>query len=57
LKQYHEAIKHFSRVLELDPDFERLDEIHLKMANCYHQLTNDKMALETYQKIIDRFQK
>ncbi len=53
LKQYHEAIKHFSKVLELDPKFERLDEIHLKMADCYHQLTNYKLALETYQRILE----
>lgn len=53
LKQPNEAIKHFSRVLELDPSFERLDEIHLKMGDCYHQLTNHRMALETYQKILE----
>ncbi len=53
LKQYPEAIKYFSKVLELDPNFERLDEIHLKMADCYHHLTNDQMALETYQKILE----
>ncbi|MGD0309251.1 MAG: tetratricopeptide repeat protein [Acidobacteriota bacterium] len=53
LKQYHEAIKYFSRVLELDPNFERRDDVHLKVASCYHQLTNDQMALETYEKMLD----
>jgi tetratricopeptide (TPR) repeat protein len=53
LKQYNEAIKHFSKVLELDPEFERRDEIHLKVASCYQQLTNDQMALETYEKILE----
>jgi tetratricopeptide (TPR) repeat protein len=52
LKQYQEAIKHFSKVLELDPKFERRDEIHVKMAECYHQLANYTMALETYEKIL-----
>ncbi len=53
LKQYHEAIKYFSKVLELDPSFERQDDIHLKVASCYQQLTNDQMALETYEKMLE----
>jgi tetratricopeptide (TPR) repeat protein len=53
LKQYHEAIKYFSKVLELDPAFERSDDVHLKVASCYHQLTNDQMALETYEKMLE----
>ncbi len=53
LKQYHEAIKHFSKVLELDPKFERSDDVHLKVASCYQQLTNDQMALETYEKMLE----
>ncbi len=53
LKQYHEAIKYFSKVLELDPSFERRDDIHLKVASCYQQLTNDQMALETYEKMLE----
>lgn len=53
LKQYSDAIKHFSKVIELDPKFERRDEIYLKVAECYHQLTNDQMALKTYQKMLE----
>jgi tetratricopeptide (TPR) repeat protein len=53
LKQYHEAVKHFSKVLELDPQFEHRNEVHLKMAGCYHQLSNYTMALETYRKILE----
>ena len=53
LKQHQEAIKYFSKVIELDPKFERLDEIHLKLAECYQQLTNHKMALEAYRKILE----
>jgi tetratricopeptide (TPR) repeat protein len=53
LKQFHEAINHFAKVLELDPRFERRDEVHFKMADCYHQLANYKMALETYEKILE----
>jgi tetratricopeptide (TPR) repeat protein len=52
LKQYLEAIKHFSKVLELDPNFERSDEIQLKMADSYRHLANYKMALETYEKML-----
>jgi len=53
LKQYLEAIKHFSRVLELDPKFERREGIQLKMAECHLQLSNYKMALETYEKMLE----
>jgi tetratricopeptide (TPR) repeat protein len=53
LKQFQEAINYFSKVIELDPRFERLDEIHFKMADCYRRLTNDRMALETYKKMIE----
>ena len=53
LKQYQEAIKNFSKVLELDPNFERKDEVYLKLANCHLQLTNDRMALESYRKILE----
>jgi tetratricopeptide (TPR) repeat protein len=52
LKQYLEAIKHYSKVLELDPKFERRDEVQLKMADCYRQLANYRMATETYEKIL-----
>ena len=53
LKQYSEAIKHFSKVLELDPNFERRDDIYLKIAESYHKLTNHQRALESYQKILE----
>jgi tetratricopeptide (TPR) repeat protein len=52
LQQYQEAIGHFSRVLELDADFERLDEVQMKLADCYRQISNYAMALETYEKIL-----
>ena len=53
LNQYHEAITYFSKVLELDPNFERRDDIQLKMGGCYHLLANYRMALETYEKIFE----
>ncbi len=53
LKQYLEAIKHFSRVLELDPKFERREEVQMKMADCYRQLSNYKMATDTYEKVLE----
>jgi tetratricopeptide (TPR) repeat protein len=53
LKQYPESLTHFSKVLELDPGFERRDEIQLKMAECYRHLANYKMALESYEKILE----
>jgi tetratricopeptide (TPR) repeat protein len=53
LKQFQEALKYFSKVLEMDAGFERCDEIYLKMANCHLQLTNDRMALDSYKKILE----
>ncbi len=53
LKQYQEAINYFAKVIDLDPNFERRDEIQLKVADCYHQLTNHRMALDTYGKILE----
>ncbi len=53
LRQYQEAIEYFDKVLELDPKFERRDDIHAKMAHCYHELTNHRMALESYLKILE----
>jgi tetratricopeptide (TPR) repeat protein len=52
LQQYLEAVEHFSKVLELDPNFERRDDIQLKMADSYRHLANYKMALETYEKML-----
>jgi tetratricopeptide (TPR) repeat protein len=52
LKQYLEAVEHFSKVLELAPNFERRDEIQVKMADSYRHLANYKMALETYEKML-----
>ena len=52
MQRYQDAIQHFSRVLELDPDFERNDEIHIKLANCYRRISNYAMELETYEKIL-----
>jgi tetratricopeptide (TPR) repeat protein len=52
LKQYPEAIEHFSKVMKLDPQFERRDEVHARMAACYSQLSNYAMAVETYEKIL-----
>lgn len=53
LQQYHEALKHFSKVLELDPKFERRSEIQIRMAECYRHLANYAMALQTYEKILE----
>ena len=53
LKQYPEAINYFLKVLELDPGFERKDEVYLRLADCHQNLTNDRMALESYNKILE----
>ncbi|MBM3791752.1 MAG: tetratricopeptide repeat protein [Acidobacteria bacterium] len=53
LRQYSEAVNYFGKVLELDPNFERRDDIYLKLADSYHRLTNHQRALESYQKILE----
>ena len=53
LKEYHEAIEYYSKVLELDPNFERRNDIYLKVAHCYQRLTNHQLALESYTKILE----
>jgi tetratricopeptide (TPR) repeat protein len=53
LKQYPDAIKAYSKVLELDPKFVRREDIYLKLADCYQKQTNNKLALETYQKMLE----
>lgn len=53
LGQYQEAINYYSKVIDMDPNFERRDEVQLKVADAYHQLTNHRMALETYGKLLE----
>jgi tetratricopeptide (TPR) repeat protein len=53
LQQYPEAVEAFSKVIELEPDFERAGEVQFKLGECYQQMTNDQMALETYRKILE----
>jgi tetratricopeptide (TPR) repeat protein len=53
LKQHHEAIKSFQKVIDLDPKFERMDDIQLKLADSYHELTNHRMALDSYKKLLE----
>ena len=52
LRQYQDAIQHFLRILELDPIFERIDEIQEKLAECCRQIANHAAALEVYEKIL-----
>ncbi len=53
LKQYPEAIKYFSKVLELDHSFPRRDDLYMKLGECHYRLTNHKMALDAYEKILE----
>jgi len=52
LRQYQDAIQHFLRIIELDPDFERIDEIQDKLADCFRRISNHAMALEVYERIL-----
>jgi tetratricopeptide (TPR) repeat protein len=53
LNQYEEALQHFQKILDLDPNFERREEIYLYIAECHRQQTNHRMALESYLKLLD----
>ena len=52
LRQYQDAIQHFLRILELDPGFERIDDIHEKLADCCRLVSNNALALEVYEKVL-----
>jgi tetratricopeptide (TPR) repeat protein len=51
LRQYQNAIQHFLLILELDPDFVRIDEIREKLADCCRRISNHAQALDVYEKI------
>lgn len=53
LGQYSEALQNFQKILELDPNFDRREDIYTYIAECYRRLTNYRQALETYLKLLE----
>ncbi|MBI1747190.1 MAG: tetratricopeptide repeat protein [Acidobacteria bacterium] len=53
LGQYTEALQNFQKILELDPNNERREDIFTYIAECYRRLTNYRQALETYLKVLE----
>jgi len=53
LEEFDKALVYFSRVLEIDPNFERQDEIYFAIGLCYQRLMDYKTALECYRKLLD----
>lgn len=53
LGHYDDAQTSLSKVLELDPNFERKDAISSRIGLCQHKLLNHQLALDSYQKILE----
>lgn len=53
LGEYEKALSYFSKVLEVDPDFERKDEVFFNVGLCYQRLTDFKTALDSYLKLLE----
>ena len=53
LGEYDKALEYFSRVLELDEDFERQEDIYFNIGLCNQRLLNFRMALDSYVKLLE----
>lgn len=53
LGQFEEAIKAYEKILELDPRFERRDEIYGRIGQCYQNQTNYRSALAAYTTMLE----
>lgn len=53
LEEFDKALAYFCRVLELDPEFERKDDIYFAIGLCYQRLTDYRTAMECYTKLLE----
>ena len=53
LGEYEKALEYFSRVLELDPGFQRKEDIYFSIGLCNQRLLNFRMALDSYLKLLE----
>ncbi len=53
LGEYEEALRYFCQVLEVDPEFDRKDEIYLQIGRCCRMRLDFQMALSSYLKILE----
>lgn len=53
LGEYQKALAYFSKVLEIDANFERKDEIYFSIGLCYQRLQDYRTALRSYLKILE----
>jgi tetratricopeptide (TPR) repeat protein len=53
LEEYDKALSYFSRVLEIAPEFERIDDVYFSIGLCYQRLLDYRMALKSYLKILE----
>ncbi len=53
LGEFREALRYFSKVLTADPEFEGKDEVQRRIGLCYQRLLDHRMALDSYQKLLE----
>ncbi len=53
LGEYEEALSYFSKILEVAPEFERKDDIHVWIGRCCKMRLDFRMALDSYMKILE----
>ena len=53
LGEYKEAQEYFGRVLEVDPGYERKDDVYFSIGLCHQRLLDYRMALNSYLKLLE----
>ncbi len=53
LGEYKKAQEYFARVIQVDPGFERKDDVYFSIGLCHQRLLDFRMALDSYLKLLE----